>query len=222
LSGYPELEALEAQCGELTKLFSELGPDEWRRPTRCPPLSVLELAAHVVNVAPFWKSFLENKPEGPPTTDRVQWWRYDATAEAPKIAARAQKAAVDKSPEDVIATWDQASSDLLDAYRSEPPDRLVGRAHLAVPLADLVCVGLVEWGIHAMDLGHATLRGERIHQAAVQFVRDVLTGLLGEPLPARIGWDPRTFILTGTGRRPLSQIERHSLGRLAERFPLLT
>jgi len=72
-----------------------------------------------------------------------------------------------------------------------------------------------------MDLSHATLRGERITPEAQEVVVGILDTLLGEPLPAGLGWDPRTYILTGTGRRELLNNERFVLGPLADRFPLL-
>jgi hypothetical protein len=36
-----------------------------------------------------------------------------------------------------------------------------------------------------------------------------------------MGWDARTFILSGTGRRRLEPNERFALGELASKFPLL-
>jgi hypothetical protein len=65
------------------------------------------------------------------------------------------------------------------------------------------------------------LRGERVHPDAVPVIAGILQGLLAAPLPAGIGWDARTFILSGTGRRRLEPNERFALGALASRFPLL-
>lgn len=217
-----ELRALEAQFAELDALLGELVPADWDRQTRCEPMSVLELVAHIANVLPFWRSFLEKTPEPPPTTNRVQWWRYDAAAESPKILARAQKLAEGKTPDDVLSQWRAGSEALLTAYRAEDPERLVGRAHLSMPLNDLVTVGVVEVGVHTMDLGHATLKGERLAPEAQPLVVEVLEGLAGTAMPAEIGWTPRTFILCATGRRAISPTERHVLGALADTFPLLS
>ena len=75
--------------------------------------------------------------------------------------------------------------------------------------------------MHSMDIGHATLRGERVHPDAVPVITGILDGLLDAKLPVGLGWDPRTFILTGTGRRHLLRNERFVLGPLAAKFPLL-
>jgi hypothetical protein len=86
---------------------------------------------------------------------------------------------------------------------------------------EFVASRVLEFGVHTMDLGHATLRGERIHPDAAQIVKEILDGRLGAELPKGMGWDTRTYILSGTGRRRLESNERFALGPLAEKFPLL-
>jgi len=50
----------------------------------------------------------------------------------------------------------------------------------------------------------------------------VLISLLGAEPPARLGWDDRTLLAAGTGRRALTHHERAVLGSLQNRFPLLS
>ena len=52
---------------------------------------------------------------------------------------------------------------------------------------------------------------------AYALVVEVLTGLLGAPLPP---WSPEEAVLKGTGRRALDDGDRTALGDHAERFPL--
>jgi hypothetical protein len=87
---------------------------------------------------------------------------------------------------------------------------------------ELVATRVLEFGVHSMDISHATLRGERIHPDAVSIITEILHGLLGADLPVGMGWDGRTFILAGTGRRRLEPNERFTLGPLAAKFPLLS
>lgn len=216
-----DIGALAAQISELDSLLTELSPSDWERATRCAPMTVKELVVHVANVLPFWQSFLDATPEQA-TSDRVEWWRYDAATESPKILARAQKAAAGLSADDARDAWRANSGSLIAAYRTQDPARLVGRAHIALTLADLAAIGCVEVGVHTMDVGHATNKGERIHPDAVPIVVGVLESLAAEPLPDGLGWDDRTFILTATGRRDVSPTERHVLGPLAAKFPLLS
>jgi hypothetical protein len=59
-------------------------------------------------------------------------------------------------------------------------------------------------------------------QQGLRVTRAVLLGLLGDPLPDGLAWDDITLAEKGTGRQPLSDFERDSLGPLADRFPLFT
>ncbi|HEX4721408.1 MAG TPA: hypothetical protein VH333_02760 [Pseudonocardiaceae bacterium] len=58
--------------------------------------------------------------------------------------------------------------------------------------------------------------------SALRVVHPVLVDLLGGPPPERLGWGERDLLIVGTGRRPLTDQERETLGRDAERFPLLS
>lgn len=221
MTTYRELEAFQAQCTELASLLGELSPSDWSKPTRCPPLSVRELVAHVAAVLPVWASFFETDAAAA-TTDRIQWWRYDVAASAPRIVDRAQKTAGERDDAALLAWLGENVEAAVAAFAGSAPDRVVARSSVALTAADLACVGVVEVGIHTMDIGHATLRGERMHPLATPIVVEVLEGLLGEPFPRKSGWDAKTKMLTATGRRALEPTERHTLGSLAAKLPVLT
>lgn len=216
------LQALEAQTADLTALLDELAPEDWERPTRCPPMRVREMVGHL---ASMWHRVIEtaaNEIDEPPTGDRVGYYRYDVDVVSKAVLHRAEKTVRGRSDPELRAWHDEQLKLALDAFRSTPPDRVVRRAmHPPMPLREFVATRVLEAAVHTMDIGHATLRGERVHDKAVPVVTGVLDGLLGEPLPPALGWDPKTYILTGTGRRPLSPNERVTLGPLAVRFPLL-
>jgi hypothetical protein len=97
----------------------------------------------------------------------------------------------------------------------------VGAESRTVRADELAGSRVLEFGVHTMDLGHATLRGERITPDAARFVAAILDVLLDARLPHGLGWDTRTYILTGTGRRELEPNERYALGPLATKFPLM-
>jgi hypothetical protein len=54
--------------------------------------------------------------------------------------------------------------------------------------------------------------------AAYELVVEVLTGLLGTDLPT--AWSAEEAVLKGTGRQPLSDEDRESLGAAVASFPL--
>jgi hypothetical protein len=117
---------------------------------------------------------------------------------------------------------ESAIHDALTGIRDIPSDRVIKRSgHPRMTFGEFVASRVLEFGVHTMDISHATLRGERIHPDAAEIVREILDGLLGSSLPKGMGWDTRTYILTGTGRRRLESNERFVLGPLAGKFPLL-
>jgi hypothetical protein len=72
-----------------------------------------------------------------------------------------------------------------------------------------------------MDLAHAAGGPEHLRPEAAAVITGILDGLLGEPLPVAVEWEPRIYVLTATGRRDLGAPERIQLGALASNFPLL-
>ena len=79
----------------------------------------------------------------------------------------------------------------------------------------------LEFGVHTMDIAHAVGRREGVVRPAGKIITGILDGLLGSQLPKILEWQTVTYILTGTGRRQLTAVERTRLGTLVDRFPLL-
>ena len=227
-----DVEALEAQCKELIALVGELADVEWERPSRCPGWSVKELVAHCENMLVRLVGANAEEVEGPPEIDRVGYYSYDPDGpregEDPSktfsdiIRERVIDEAGGRSGGEIRASLESVVDDALRGVREIPAERVIKRSgHPKMPFGEFVATRVLEFGVHTMDVGHATLRGERIHPDAAQIVKEILDGRLGAELPKGLGWDNRTYILTGTGRRPLESNERFVLGPLAAKFPLL-
>ena len=228
----PDVDALEAQSRELSALLNELTDGEWERPTRCPGWTVKELAAHVEGMMQRLVTYNAQAVDGPAEIDRVGYYGYDP--DGPREGEDPSKTfsevirdrVIDEAgsrtgPEirDGVAT---AIDEMLAGLQDIPGDRVIKRSgHPAIRFDEFVASRVLEFGVHTADIGHATLRGERIHPDAVPVITGILHGLLGSPLPVGMGWDDRTFILSGTGRRKLEPNERFALGPLAAKFPLL-
>ena len=219
---YPELDALEAQGKELVALVGELEPDDFARPTRCEGWNVMDVVAHVVASADRIGELLEIDAAGrEANTDRTRWWRMPDRTDPKVIADGAKQVAATISAEEAPSRIEDAVSEFLTRFRKVDPDTVIGNEWRTLTARELAANRCLELGVHSMDIGHATLRGERIHPDAAAIVADILRSLLEDPLPVGMGWDPRTFILTGMGRRELLSNERFVLGPLAVRFPLV-
>jgi uncharacterized protein (TIGR03083 family) len=228
----PDVDALESQCKELIALVDELDDSDWDRPTRCPGWTVRELATHCEGMLERLPGYAEMRVDGPAEIDRVGYYRYDPDGpregEDPSktfsehIRDRVIDEAAGRSIEQLRDSLGRHGQTAMAAVRGINATLVMKRSgHPPIEFGEFVASRVLEFGVHSMDIGHATLRGERVHPDAVPVITGILDGLLGSPLPKSLGWDPRTYILTGTGRRPLLSNERFVLGPLAEKFPLL-
>ena len=228
----PDVEALEVQTRDLVALVDELTDEEWDIPTRCPGWTVKELVAHCEGMMQRLVTYNAQAIDGPAEIDRVGYYGYDPDGpregEDPGksfsdvIRDRVVDEAGSRTPAEIRDGLKAAADEMLSGIAEIPADRVIKRSgHKAIRFDEFVASRVLEFGVHAMDISHATLRGERIHPDAARIVKGILQGRLDAELPKGMGWDDRTFILTGTGRRRLEPNERFALGSLAARFPLL-
>jgi uncharacterized protein (TIGR03083 family) len=228
----PERDVFEMQCKELVGLLAELGEEDWDRPTRCPGWTVRELAAHCEGMLVRLVGENAQPFDGSPEIDRVGYYGYDP--EGPRegedpsktfsqvIQERVIEEVGGRGGAEIRTSLDSAVDGAFAGLAEIPADRVIKRSgHPAMLFSEFVASRVLEFGVHSMDIGHATLRGERVHPDAIPVITGILDGLLDAKLPVGLGWDPRTYILTGTGRRGLLRNERFVLGPLAEKFPLL-
>jgi uncharacterized protein (TIGR03083 family) len=228
----PEVDAFEAQCELVVTLVRELDAQDWDRATRCPGWTVKELVAHLEGMLHRLVGENAQSVDGEPEIDRVGYYGYDPDGpregEDPSktfseiIQERVVEEVGGRSGDEIRASLESAVDQAFAGLAEIPPDRVIKRSgHPRMLFSEFVASRVLEFGVHNADIGHATLRGERIHPDAVPVIAGILHGLLGAPLPVGMGWDDRTFILSGTGRRRLEPNERFALGPLAAKFPLL-
>lgn len=228
----PDYDALEAQSKDLIALVGELAEDEWDLPTRCPGWTVKELIAHCESMMRRLVGENSNEVEGDAEIDRIGYYEYDPFGPrddepsdknfSESIRDRVIAEVRGRSGAELLTDTADAVRVMLEGIPSIPADRVIKRGgHRRITFGEFVATRVLEFGVHTMDIGHAALRGERIHPDAVAVVKEILQGRLEAPLPAGMGWDDRTFILTATGRRRLEPNERFALGSLAQKFPLL-
>lgn len=122
---------------------------------------------------------------------------------------------------ELARAFDRHRREAVSAAKAMPADRLFGAYGLTLRFDEYLGTRILEIAVHGLDLAHALGRRPWITTEGSALVRDILVGLLGEEPPGALGWDDTTFIETGTGRRPLADGERATLGELAGRFPLL-
>lgn len=88
-------------------------------------------------------------------------------------------------------------------------------------LSDFVVTRVVEVCVHALDLRYALGLPPAATAEGLRVTTAILGTLLGsEKRPP--GMDDVRFVVVGTGREPLTDDERWSLGALSERLPLIS
>jgi uncharacterized protein (TIGR03083 family) len=228
----PEVDALVEQLAVLLELVESLSDDEFRAATRCPAWTVAELVAHCEGILVRLVGENATAVDREPETDRVGYYRYDP--EGPRddddsgrtfsdvVRDRVLDEVAGRTPGQLRAALDQAVRDAVDGIEELPAARVIHRSgHPPMTYGEFVASRNVEFVVHTMDVAHAAGRPQHAAPASAVVVVQILDGLLGRPLPAGAGWDATTYILTATGRRPMTDSERASLGDLAARFPLL-
>lgn len=218
----PEIEALDAQLCVVCDVLESLAPEAWDRPTRCAPMTVRELVGHLGRVMHRFAEQLPVAEPEPPTSDRYRYWDYDQAEVGERVMREGREQTEARSDAETLAWFVKGARAAVDAGRETPADRVVRRGDRTLHAIDFCATRVLEAGVHGMDIGHATLRGEVIEPQAADVVIGILLGRLGEPLPSGLGWCDRTFILSGTGRRRLQACDRWTLGSLADRFPLVS
>ena len=147
--------------------------------------------------------------------DAISYWRrYDPVTNARRTVERVRQVATAYGSGVKLAmAFDQAWRTALDAAARTDPAR---------PTRSWEPLLAFELTVHGLDPAHALGRSPWAGQQGLRVTRGVLLGLLGARLPDGLPWDDITLAEKGTGRQPLSDFERDSLGPLADRFPLFT
>src|SRR5438445_6775598 len=100
------VDVLAREVGTVGQLLHVLKPKQWELPTRCAPLTVRELTAHMLRGAVRIEEMLDAGPvDTEPEKDAITYFQFDATDEGPVIVKRAQEAAANFAA-DLARAWD--------------------------------------------------------------------------------------------------------------------
>jgi hypothetical protein len=213
------LELLRTALGDLAATLSSVTEDEGFEPSGCRGWSVLDLAFHLVEDAHRALVDLNTPVDGPADTDAVGYWRPGRPSphDGDDLWSARVTASVQGGLARLARRHAEAAAAVLVAAARVRPDDVVRSQGAAMTVADEFSHITVEATIHHLDLV-ARLARPGPAAAPLAEVRRVLEGLAGVPFPA--GWDDATAARRGTGREPLTDDDRATLGPAAGRFPL--
>jgi hypothetical protein len=203
-----------------TAVVSGLDEGSFGRATRTELWTVRDLLFHQMCDAQRALVVLTTEPDEPADTTAISYWaawqpgQPGADAHA-RYATRA--AAAYGQASSLVAQWTETSRAAVRAARQHGRPRAVATQGHVLTAADFVHTLVVEGVVHHLDLS-LEVPSPGLSDAAYDLVVDVVTGLLGVPLP--LEWRPEEAILKGTGRQPLTDGDRTALGAASEHFPL--
>jgi uncharacterized protein (TIGR03083 family) len=219
-----EFIAMENAIADLLRFVAKLDEDDWRRPTRCPPLDVAALVAHVAGSFRFVQSWLNADVAGDATLDRSSMWRAFPQQTAVGIVEAAM--ASSHRPDEVRLELESAVHSFVDACASLSPHQLAAcrffGPRFILTTVDVIANRVLEVAVHLLDCQHAVGATEVLPPGAGPVLRSILDGLLEQPLPAGLAWDDLHYARVATGRVRLTAHEEGVLGGLSSRLPLLT
>ena len=216
------VDALAREVARVGDWLEQLDSKDWDRPTRCPPLTVRELATHAARGAGRMLQMLGAPQEtDEPEKDGVTYFQYDPATVGTGVVSRAKEEAAGDLGRGMPGSWTRLWNEALPLVRARLEEDPVVRSPLgSIHLSEYVRTRCVEVTIHAMDLRDALGLDPDPTPEGLEAACDVLRGLLGTD-PRALGMDDVRFALVGTGRGKLSDAEREALGPLADSFPLL-
>ncbi len=190
------------------------------RRTRTEAWTVRQLLFHQLLDAQRALLVFATPDPGPADTDAVSYWSAwtpggpDADAHAHFVQRAADAYAGSRG---LRAQWRDTSEAVLRAAAAHPGSGCLATQGHVLDVGDFVHTLAVEGAVHHLDLT-LEIPSPGLPDAALDLVGEVLTGLLGQPLPSR--WSRREAVLKGTGRWPLDEVDRGELGPAALCFPL--
>lgn len=214
------VDLLDAVYRAVTAVVDGLDEEGFTRRTGAAAWDVRALLFHQLCDAQRALIVLTTDDPGPADTDAVTYWSAwsPGTPEADAHARYATRAALAYgSPSGLVRQWADTSGAAVRAAKSHAAPGLVSTQGHVLEVGDFVHTLVVEAVVHHLDLT-VELPSAPLPAEAYAAVVDVLTGLLGAPLPP--AWREVEAIRKGTGREPLDDADRAALAARAARFPL--
>src|SRR5215204_4588527 len=207
------LTALHDESRALSTVLRQTDPQDFGRPTNCPPWNLNELVVHIA-----MSIHLGDDDELPAATSHsgvvaaADYYRRperDTADYRHSNVDRTQKAASDVLARTSAPRWfDQVSQDTVLRLSRLDLARVVQIPSCGpMRLADWVLTRVISVAAHGLDVALTLGLQPWTTRPALDITRPVFVSLLGTEPPARLGWDDQTLLAAGTGRRALTRHE---------------
>jgi hypothetical protein len=203
-------------------MLAALDVDDLLMPSACRGWLNDDLTFHMLLDAQRALVTFNSPCPGPADKDFVTYWRGWSASDQGAIAhARFVRlsAAAHGEPKTIADRWRETAGAAVRCGRVTETQFVTTQGHV-LTTADFVATLVVEAAVHHLDLIANLEDKPAPDPLALSLTRKTLDGLLGHSPPS--AWDDVTYILKATGRAPLSEQDRSSLGGAANRLPVFS
>ncbi|WP_053848099.1 maleylpyruvate isomerase N-terminal domain-containing protein [Streptomyces sp. NRRL B-24085] len=216
-------DVLRAAYGAFAAVVRPLGDEDSWRPTGCTGWAVRDLVFHCAGDAQRALVALHTPAAGAADRDAVTYWRD--WAPDPVGAAHGRRwnrvcAGMFLDFGQLRDLYSETAAATVNAAADTRPDLRVATQGHVLTAEDLVHTLVVEATVHHLDLVTDLPEAAGPSPGGLAAVRATLDGLLGRPVP--LDWSDEHYARAATGRIPLTDAERLTLGADADRFPLFS
>jgi uncharacterized protein (TIGR03083 family) len=220
----PILEAFRDEGAALADALHELQPNDFERPTNCPPWNLAELVIHIAGSirtndfrtaqadAPREIADYYRRPERDTSEYRDQNVQRTKEATGRVLARMTATECYDNALRNTLATVETTDLGQIIEVPGVGPMRLDG----------WLATRLVALAAHGVDVAITLETKPWTTPAASTIMRPIFESLLTQAVPPELEWSDQQLLEAATGRAPLTAKETTLLGQLAERFPLLS
>lgn len=217
--------ALRSEGDAFASAIRSATAEELSSPTNCPPWTLAELAVHTagsIRIGDFPDADPDERLRAAsdyyrrPERDTAEYREHNVR----QTQAAAERVLAKMSAADCFA---DALESALDTAARIGMERIVQVNGVGPMRFDaLLATRVVSVAAHGLDAAITLGRRPWTTPSALQQVCPILLDLLEAPLPSQLAWTDQRLLERATGRSTLTESERHHLGPLVHRLPVLS
>ena len=204
---------LEAELGQVERVFRGLSEEDWRAPTKLrpldetkPPWTLFELAGHFDISIGLTVMLMAEPQDGQVGRDRVSFFIFPRSEVAPVVYDYAYTMVEGKTPRQMPDKLHDTFAKTVDGARSTAPGTVGPGYYALMRLDEFVASRVVEAVVHGLDLTDALGRQPMATPEGLAVTATILDELLARRTvagrPPDLSGDDLAWVRAASGRGP--------------------
>jgi hypothetical protein len=206
------VQILEAELGQVERVFRALSESDWRTPTmlrpvdeKLPPWTLFELAGHFDISIGLARMLIASQEPGQVGRDRVSFFIFPRSEVAPGVYDYAYTMVDGKQPGQMADVLSETFGKTIQEARATPPDTVGSGYYALMRLGEFIPSRVVEAVVHGMDLTDTLGQDSVATPGGLVMTAAILDELLARRTvggrPADLS-DDVTWVRAASGRSP--------------------